>query len=101
MQHKDTDFSRLELNLGACRDNYRYFRSLLEPSTRLLVLVKANAYGHGSAEFAHIMQDCGADYLAVAHPVEGVELRRAGISLPILVLTAGIDFSQEIVDNRL
>ena len=101
MQHKDTDFSRLELNLGACRDNYRYFRSLLEPSTRLLVLVKANAYGHGSAEFAHIMQDCGADYLAVAHPVEGVELRRAGISLPILVLTAGIDFFQEIVDNRL
>ena len=101
MQHKDTDFSRLELNLGACRDNYRYFRSLLEPSTRLLVLVKANAYGHGSAEFAHLMQDCGADYLAVAHPVEGVELRRAGISLPILVLTAGIDFFQEIVDNRL
>ena len=42
---KENDFSRLELKLSACRDNYRYFRSLLEPSTKLLVLVKANAYG--------------------------------------------------------
>ena len=98
---KYDDFSRLELSLPACRSNYRYFRSLLRPSTKLLVLVKANAYGHGAVEFASMMQAEGADYLAVALPVEGVELRRNGISLPILVLTAGTDFFPEIIENRL
>ena len=101
MQHPENDFSRLELNLPACKDNYRYFRSRLEPSTKLLVLVKANAYGHGAVEFAAMMQNCGADYLAVALPVEGIELRKAGISLPILVLTAGTDFFDEIIDYHL
>ena len=101
MPHPENDFSRLELNLQACQENYRYFRSRLEPSTRLLVLVKANAYGHGAVEFAAMMQSCGADYLAVALPVEGMELRQAGISLPILVLTAGTDFFEEIIDNHL
>ena len=95
------DFSRLELSLPGCRSNYRYFRSLLRPSTRLLVLVKANAYGHGAVEFASMLQAEGADYLAVALPVEGMELRANGISLPILVLTAGTDFFPEIIDNRL
>ena len=65
------DFSRLELSLPAARKNYRYFRSLLRPSTKLLVLVKANAYGHGAVEFASMMQAEGADYLAVALPIEG------------------------------
>ena len=95
------DFSRLELNLTGCMENYRYFRSRLEPATKLLVLVKANAYGHGAVEFAAMMQRAGANYLAVAYPVEGIELRKAGISLPILVLTAGTDFFNEIIDNRL
>lgn len=97
----ENDFSRLELSLPAARKNYRYFRSLLRPSTKLLVLVKANAYGHGAVEFASMMQAEGADYLAVALPVEGVELRRSGISLPVLVLTAGTDFFPEIIDYRL
>ncbi|MCQ2182076.1 MAG: alanine racemase [Bacteroidales bacterium] len=98
---RDNDFSRLELSLPGCRSNYRYFRSLLRPDTRLLVLVKANAYGHGAVEFASMLQAEGADYLAVALPVEGVELRKNGISLPILVLTAGMDFFDEIVEYRL
>jgi len=97
----ENDFSRLEINLRNCRSNYRYFRSRLRQSTKLLVLVKANAYGHGAVEFASIMQQEGADYLAVALPVEGVELRRNGISLPILVLTAGTDFFNEIIEYRL
>lgn len=101
MHTGDNDFSRLELNLGNCKKNYRYFRSRLNPRTRLLVLVKANAYGHGAVEFAAMMQKEGADYLAVAYPVEGVELRKAGIGLPILVLTAGTDFYNEIIDYKL
>ena len=97
----EEDFSRLELNLRSTVENYRYFRSLLDPKTKLLVLVKANAYGHGAVEFASMMQRAGADYLAVAYPVEGLELRRNGISLPILVLTAGTDFFPEIVETRM
>lgn len=101
MSFANDDFSRLELNLKAATENYRYFRSLLEPQTKLLVLVKANAYGHGAVEFAAMMQRAGADYLAVAYPVEGLELRRNGISLPIIVLTAGTDFYPEIIEKRL
>ena len=99
--NRKEDFSRLEISLPACLDNYRYFRSKLETSTKLLVLVKANAYGHGAVEFASLMVDAGADYLAVAYPVEGVELRDAGITNPIMVLTAGTDFFNEIIDNDL
>ena len=98
---RNDDFSRLEINLKGCLENYRYFRSKLEASTKLLVLVKANAYGHGAAEFASLMEEAGADYLAVAYPVEGQELREAGIKTPIMVLTAGTDFFNEIIDNDL
>ena len=101
MSNGVTDFSRLELNLSNCLGNYRYFRSKLKRTTRMLVLVKANAYGHGAVEFASMLQTAGADYLAVALPVEGIELRQSGISVPILVLTAGTDYFDEIIDNRL
>lgn len=84
-----------------CLHNYRLFRSYLKPSTKLLVLVKANAYGHGAVEFSAMMMKAGADYLAVALPVEGIELRKAGIYLPILVLTTGSDFFQEIIEYHL
>ena len=97
----NNDFSRLEINLNGCLENYRYFRSRLETDTKLLVLVKANAYGHGAVEFASLMEDAGADYLAVAYPVEGVELRQAGVRLPMMVLTAGTDSFDEIIDNGL
>lgn len=97
----NSDFSRLEINLKGCLDNYRYFRSKLEDSTKLLVLVKANAYGHGAVEFASLIEDAGADYLAVAYPVEGIELRQAGIKAPIIVLTAGTDSFEQIVNYGL
>lgn len=97
----NNDFSRLEINLNGCLDNYRYFRSKLEDSTKLLVLVKANAYGHGAVEFASMMEKAGADYLAVAYPVEGVELRQAGINSPIIVLTAGTDSFEQIINYGL
>ena len=101
MTYRNDDFSRLEIDLPGCLENYKYFRSKLQDTTRLLVLVKANAYGHGAVEFASLMESAGADYLAVAYPVEGVELRNAGIKSPIMVLTAGTDFFDEIIDNSL
>ena len=97
----NSDFSRLEINLNACLDNYKYFRSKLEDSTRLLVLVKANAYGHGAVEFASLMEEAGADYLAVAYPVEGIELRQGGIKSPVMVLTAGTDSFEQIINYGL
>ena len=97
----NSDFSRLEINLNGCLENYRYFRSKLEDKTKLLVLVKANAYGHGAVQFASLMEEAGADYLAVAYPVEGFELRQAGIKSPIMVLTAGTDSFDQIVNYGL
>ena len=97
----NSDFSRLEINLNGCLENYRYFRSKLEDKTQLLVLVKANAYGHGAVQFASLMEEAGADYLAVAYPVEGFELRQAGIKSPIMVLTAGTDSFDQIVNYGL
>ena len=98
---REEEFSRLEINLNACEANYRYFRSKLHESTKLLVLVKANAYGHGAVEFASLMEDAGADYLAVAYPVEGIELRQGGIKSPIMVLTAGTDSFEEMINYGL
>lgn len=98
---RTASFSRLELDRGHCRTNYRYFRDRLDPSTRLMVLVKANAYGHGGSEFAALMEEAGADFLAVAHPAEGIELRQSGIRLPILVLTTGTDSFPDIIRHRL
>lgn len=95
------EFSRLEINLNGCLENYRYFRSRLEASTKLLVLVKANAYGHGAVHFASLMEEAGADYLAVAYPIEGIELRQAGIKSPVMVLTAGTDSFEQIVNYGL
>lgn len=97
----NSDFSRLEISLKGCLENYRYFRSLLQDKTKLLVLVKANAYGHGAVQFASLMEEAGADYLAVAYPVEGIELRQAGIKSPIMVLTAGTDSFEQIVNYGL
>ena len=101
MPNHENDFTRLELSLPNCLNNFRYFRSRLEPSTKLLVLVKANAYGHGAVEMSAMLQQAGVDYLAVALPVEGMELRREGITAPILVLTAGTDFFDEMIAKRL
>ena len=98
---RSDDFSRLEIDISACRNNYKYYRSLLDPQTKLLVLMKANAYGHGAAQFAKVMEGQGADYLAVAYPVEGIELRNAGVHLPILVLSGGTDYFEEMIDFRL
>lgn len=76
----------LEVNLNALIHNLNYFRSLLNPGTKLMVMVKAFSYGSGGYEIANALQFHHADYLAVAYPDEGVELRKAGIGLPIMVM---------------
>lgn len=76
----------MEVNLGALAHNIAYFRSFLKPETKLLAMVKAYSYGTGSFEIAKLMQQQGVDYLGVAFADEGVDLRQAGITLPIIVM---------------
>ena len=76
----------LEVNLEALSANLLAFQKILRPDTKMMVMVKAAAYGIGSLEVARRLAYLGVDYLAVAYVDEGVKLRQGGISLPILVL---------------
>lgn len=93
--------ARLELKRSAIANNFQRFRARLKPETKMLVLVKANGYGHGAVPFARQMEALGADYLGVALPCEGVELCKAGIRLPILVLTTGTEDYPELIRHDL
>jgi alanine racemase len=75
-----------EINLNALINNLNYFRSIIKPSTKVMAMVKAFSYGSGSFEIANVLQYHQVDYLAVAYADEGVELRKAGINLPIMVM---------------
>jgi alanine racemase len=78
----------LEINLTAIVHNLKQYQQLLKPSTKIMAMVKAFAYGAGSYEIASLLQFQKIDWLAVAYTDEGVELRRSGISLPIMVMNA-------------
>ncbi|RMF22147.1 MAG: bifunctional UDP-N-acetylmuramoyl-tripeptide:D-alanyl-D-alanine ligase/alanine racemase, partial [Bacteroidetes bacterium] len=76
----------LEVNLDALVHNLRLYHRHLRPGTRLMVMVKAGAYGSGSVEVARQLEHQKVDYLGVAYADEGVELRKAGVHLPVMVL---------------
>ena len=76
----------LEINLSALQNNLDHYRKQLKPATKIMVMVKAAAYGIGSVEIGRLLSNRSVDYLAVAYTDEGVDLRKAGIKLPILVL---------------
>jgi alanine racemase len=77
----------LEINLSNVLHNVNVYRNRLQPGVKLMAMVKAFSYGSGTAEVANALQYRGVDYLAVAYADEGVELRRAGIRLPIMVMS--------------
>jgi Alr-MurF fusion protein len=77
----------LEVNLTAISNNLKQFQQLLHPKVKLMAMVKAFSYGSGSYEIASLLQFHRIDYLAVAFADEGVELRKSGISLPIMVMS--------------
>ena len=92
----------LEVNLSALVDNVRYFRSLMPTTTRLTCMVKAFAYGAGSVDVSKVLQQCKmVDYLAVAVADEGVELRKAGITLPIIIMDPEVAALDLIIENNL
>ncbi|MFY0591844.1 bifunctional UDP-N-acetylmuramoyl-tripeptide:D-alanyl-D-alanine ligase/alanine racemase [Roseivirga sp.] len=81
----------LEVNLDAITHNLSFYRSLLKPDTKVMVVVKALAYGSGGAEVSKVLEYHNVDYLAVAYADEGVTLRKNGITLPIMVMNASED----------
>ncbi|WP_326981535.1 bifunctional UDP-N-acetylmuramoyl-tripeptide:D-alanyl-D-alanine ligase/alanine racemase [Chryseobacterium sp. MYb264] len=76
----------LEINLNAILHNINYHKSLLKPTTKMMAMVKANSYGLGSYEISEFLQHHHIDYLGVAFVDEGVELRKKGITVPIVVM---------------
>ncbi len=91
----------LEVNLDAVVKNYNYFRSKLPAGTGLVAMVKASGYGAGSYEIARTLQDAGAAYLAVAVLDEGIDLRKRGITMPIMVMNPKVLNYHEMFANRL
>lgn len=91
----------LEVNLDSIVKNFNYFRKHIPSSTGIVAMVKASAYGAGSVEIAKTLQDAGAAYLAVAVLDEGIELRRNGIHLPIMVMNPKVMNYRSMFINRL
>ncbi|GAA4318514.1 bifunctional UDP-N-acetylmuramoyl-tripeptide:D-alanyl-D-alanine ligase/alanine racemase [Flaviaesturariibacter amylovorans] len=91
----------LAIDLNALAHNLRQYRALLRPSTKVMAMVKAFSYGSGSAEVASILQFHHVDYLGVAYADEGVELRRAGITVPIMVMNADVSSFPALVEHHL
>jgi len=91
----------LEVNLSSLIDNLNYYRAKAGLNVKTMAMVKAFAYGSGSLEIARTLQFHGIDYLAVAYADEGVVLRKAGITCPILVLSPETDSLNSVLEYNL
>lgn len=91
----------LEIDLDAMVRNLNYFKSILKPKVKLMVMVKALAYGSGIREVASLLQFHHVDYLGVAYPDEGVELRRNHISTPVMVMNPEADSFENLIKYNL
>jgi len=91
----------LEINLSALEANLNHYKAQLKPGVKLMAMVKAFSYGSGSYEIANILQFNRVDYLAVAYADEGVSLRQAGITLPIMVMNPDVDGFETMIENDL
>ena len=91
----------LEINLNAVSHNLNFFKSKLKPSTKLMVMVKAFGYGNGGFEIAKLLEYHKIDYLGVAFADEGISLKNAGISMPIMVLNPETSSFSSIIQYHL
>ena len=91
----------LSINLNAIVHNLKEYKKLLQPSTKIMGMVKAFSYGSGSYEIASVLEYNRVDYLAVAYTDEGVELRKAGISVPIMVMNVETDSFASLINYNL
>ena len=91
-----------EISLGNIRRNYEAIRSILPEKCRFLGVVKADAYGHGALRVSRLLQECGADYLAVSCLDEAMELRSGGITMPILILGhTPSEYTDVLINNNI
>ena len=91
----------LEINMDAMVENLNIFRSKLKQGTKIMAMVKAFSYGSGTVEIANLLQFHKVDSLAVAVADEGIELRKAGINIPIVVMNPEVQSFQNIIDYQL
>lgn len=91
----------LEVNLDAVVHNFNHYRSQLKPETKIVCMVKAFGYGAGSYELAKTLQEYRCDYLAVAVADEGAELRKEGISIPLIVMNPEFSSFNVLFENLL
>lgn len=91
----------LQINLSALTHNLKEYQKRLRPSTKIMAMVKAFAYGSGGAEIASVLQFNNVAYLGVAYADEGVELVQAGITLPVMVMNAEPSSFATIVEHNL
>ncbi len=91
----------LSINLSSIAYNLKQYKAKLNPSTKIMVMVKAFGYGSGSHEIASVLEYNKADYLAVAYADEGIELRNAGITLPIMVMNTDVSTFDLLINYNL
>ncbi|WP_029289068.1 bifunctional UDP-N-acetylmuramoyl-tripeptide:D-alanyl-D-alanine ligase/alanine racemase [Pedobacter sp. R20-19] len=91
----------LEIDLNAMVSNLHFYRSKLRPGVKIMAMVKAFSYGSGSFEIANMLQFHKVDYLAVAYADEGIALRKAGITLPIMVMSPEESAFEAIIKHHL
>ncbi len=91
----------LEINLNAIVENLNYYRSFMQPETKLVCMIKADGYGAGATEIAKTLQDHRVDYLAVAVADEGVALRKAGITANIMIMNPEMSSFKTLFDYDL
>lgn len=91
----------LEVNLNAVVDNLNWYRSFLKPETKLICMIKADAYGAGAVEIAKTLEDHRVDYLAVAVADEGAILRRNGITSNIMIMNPEMSSFKTLFDYEL
>ncbi len=100
LQQKSHD-TVLEINLNRLVHNINFYRSQVHKEVKLMCMVKATGYGSGSTEIAFTLQHHHVDYLAVAYADEGVELRKAGIHLPIMVMSPEESSYDDMIEYNL
>jgi len=91
----------LEINLNAISHNLNFYKSKLQPNTKMMVMVKAFGYGNGGFEIAKLLEYHQVDYLGVAFADEGISLKNAGIQLPIMVLNPESTSFPAIIQHEL
>lgn len=91
----------LEINLNSIIHNLNYYRTQLKPSTKIMAMVKAFSYGSGTWEIANVLQYHKVDYLGVAFVDEGVALRKAGITIPIMVMNPDPQGFESMIEYHL